>query len=106
MDDVSKPGRWLVDATFWLGHIALIVPVWLVDDFSNAPPWALPAGLVGLISLIVYFFAIGVFAHRMGRSAIVWGGLACLLSPLGVWGSYLASFFIEPRGTGQFAPLR
>jgi len=95
-----KPNRTLVDLTFWIAHVGLILSVVLAPPaHSDDPVPSNSVYLMGLamVSMFVYFFAIGVFAKRMGRSAVVWGLGSFLFSPLTVWITYIASFFIKQK---------
>lgn len=96
----EKPNRKFLDITFWVGHLGLVIPfIAMPEDSSGGgmPGWSLVLFLVAILSLLAYFFAIGRFASNSGRSAIVWGGVSFIFSPLGIWISYIASFFIKPK---------
>lgn len=94
---IEKPTKKLLHSTFWISHIAIAIPLIARNPEQEAAPWAGLALVVGLLSLLTYFFAIGRWASNMGRSAIVWGGLSMLFSPIGVWISYVSSFFVSPE---------
>jgi hypothetical protein len=95
-----KPTRKLLDLTFWLGHICIIAALMITvksHDPQEISTLTLSLSAVGSFTLIAYFFAMGQFAKRTGRSAIVWFGVPLIFSPLGIWVSYIASFFIKAK---------
>ncbi|MEL7313286.1 MAG: hypothetical protein AAFN07_17355 [Pseudomonadota bacterium] len=96
---LEKPKRIAVDLTFWAAHLGIIVGLFLplgVDPVIM-PTVDFAAFSIGLIAGIGYFIAIGLYASGLGRSGILWGGLAFLFSPLGVWITYIMSFVSEPK---------
>lgn len=48
--------------------------------------------LTGVVALLAYFVALGASARQRGKSPILWGGLAFISSPLGLWVSYGLQF--------------
>ncbi len=101
----SNASRRVVDISFWTAHAGIVLGLILVPSASDDAPLGVSGVLaaclliVGILSTLFYFFALGSLAHRMGRSAIIWGGLAFLFSPVGMWVSYYASFGLAPRGS-------
>ncbi|MEO0366753.1 MAG: hypothetical protein AAF265_14815 [Pseudomonadota bacterium] len=97
---LERPKRIAVDLTFWVAHLALGSAFYLmystVENVGSFGKFMLLTS-VGLIAGIAYFFAIGFYASGLGRSGILWGGLAFLFSPLGVWITYIMSFVSEPK---------
>lgn len=79
---------------FWCLHIGIVLV--LVSSSSDGDR-NLAFIWLSLISLLMYCITVGRFASRNGRSGILWGGLSLLLSPVGVWISYLATFFIKAK---------
>jgi len=102
LEDVYKPpSKKFVHLSFWIGHISLLIYVFggtATTIESNEISW-LPIALLflGIGSLFWYFFAIGSYANKLGRNGITWGGLSFFFSPIGVWVSYIASFFVGPK---------
>jgi putative Mn2+ efflux pump MntP len=98
------PSKKFVHSTFWIAHIGLVVGLALIPPKGTDSPLGL-LGLVllilGVISLFGYFFAIANYARRMGRSAVIWGGLTFITSPIGVWISYFMSFGLEQKPASQ-----
>lgn len=95
-----KPSRKLVDITFWLAHTGLILSIMLAPPAYSEEP--IPRNsiylmAIAVVSMLIYYFAIGSFAKKMGRSAIVWGLGSFLFSPLTVWLTYISSFIIKPK---------
>lgn len=94
-DFSSPPTRLFVDMAFWGAHLSALAAIVVYPSLGKGPSFMLLAlGLTAVLLLIAYYFAIGIYASRTGRSAVVWGGLSFLLAPFGVWISYIASFFI------------
>jgi hypothetical protein len=96
------PSRTLVDLSFWLAHAGLVFGILLVpgkDSSAALAPLSLVLFAVGAVALFVYFFAIGSFAARLGRSGVVWGGASFILSPIGAWITYGLSFGLAPKET-------
>ncbi len=95
----EKPSKKAVHFVFWGAHISLLAGILLRDE--NVPRGEFQIGFVFLILAIVagisYFFVIGRYARKINRSALVWGGLSFLFSPIGIWVSYLASFIASPK---------
>lgn len=59
---------------------------WLGPPAGQKGPFDLPILLVMLISLLALLLCpilIGIVAAKIGKSAIVWGGLSLLFSPFG-----------------------
>lgn len=101
-EHLPRPARTLVDLSFWTAHVGLILGMVLMPGKGVGGPLAvisLALFVLGLVSLFVYFFAIGSYAKRFGRSALVWGGLSFVFSPIGAWTSYAFSFSISPKAT-------
>ena len=94
--DSTKPTRKYVDFSFWVANVAIAVALGLLSMESGGA-LLLFLLVVGLLAWLSYFFAIGQFAKRMGRSPAFWVILIFITSPLGVWVSYIASFLISPR---------
>ncbi|MEL7449928.1 MAG: hypothetical protein AAFN78_12015 [Pseudomonadota bacterium] len=90
------PSKRNVHISFWGFHIAIALIFTIATAQSDS---MLTAGLALAITVfaIWYFVAIGRYASRLGRSGILWGGLSFLFSPLGIWVSYIASFFVGPK---------
>lgn len=101
MEQTNKPKRLFVDLTFWLGNSYILYAIIssLLNPVDKAPLSAVETYFMygSALFLLIYLFAIGSYAKRTGRSGIVWGGLSLLLSPVGIWISYIASFFIKPK---------
>jgi hypothetical protein len=87
----NDAGRKLVDISFWGGHIGIVLGSLLIPGKTPNAELGLVGGvalaliLLGVLSIFIYFFAIGGLAKKMGRSSIVWGGLSFITSPFGVW---------------------
>jgi hypothetical protein len=85
--------------------VALVVLAALAPSRQPAPEWLGSAVLaaVGLFVVLSWWliFAIGSLANRVGRSPIVWGGLAFLSSGFG--GSLIAAFLIRHHATAALA---
>ena len=98
MSDEIMPSKLFVHLTFWGMHItlALMIASGAVVESESSSVGAIDIVIMFacIIFLFWYFFAIGRYASKLGRSGILWGGLSCLFSPLGVWVSYIASFFV------------
>lgn len=89
--------RKLVDITFWGGHALFAVFFLMNHFFETSDRWLLPTLFMmagATLMLLSYYFALGRYASKHGRSGIVWGGLAFLSSPFGIWISYFMSFRI------------
>lgn len=100
LESPAAPSRTFVHASFWLAHIGVILGGVLVPANGSSgilAPVSLALVGIGIASLFVYFFAIGKFAKSLGRSGLVWGGLAFVCSPVGVWISYALSFGLGPK---------
>lgn len=86
----------LVHITFWWAHIGLVGGLVLVSRAGSDYPLQSSLGLLlcltGLVALLAYFVALGASARQRGKSPILWGGLAFISSPLGVWVSYGLQF--------------
>ena len=90
--ELEKPSKKLVHITFWLGHILIILYFYsATNEISNLN---ITMFLAGALSIFIYFFAIGSYMSKLNRSGITWGGLSMIFSPIGVWVSYIASFFV------------
>jgi hypothetical protein len=100
----TKPSRKLVDITFWMANLVWIIFLILVlapSQYSEDGKIKMIFLLAGLISLVIYFVAIGWYAQKRGRSALVWGGGAFIASLflflISTWISYIASFHINTK---------
>ncbi len=102
-----------VHLSFWVAHISLIL-FFIISAIINTSYVGMEQNAVsgwiyalifvvyaflaiGLISFFFYFFILGRYMGKLGRSGIAWGGLAFLFSPIGVWATYIASFFVGPK---------
>lgn len=83
---------------FWSLHISIVLVFITSSGDGDRNPVLI---LASLFSLAMYCIAVGRFASRIGRSGLLWGGLSLILSPLGVWLSYLASFIIKATQDGR-----
>jgi hypothetical protein len=100
----KQPSRLLVDITFWVANLgwAIFFVLWFAP-----PPYAGDSEtqgafcLVGLISLVMYFFALGRYVQKRGESGVMWGGGAFIASfpflLIPAWVTYIASFFIKTK---------
>jgi membrane protease YdiL (CAAX protease family) len=107
-ENLPRPRRTLVDLSFWVAHVGVVLGLALLPAKVGEGPFsaiALALFVLGLVSLFVYFFAIGDYAKKFGRSAIVWGGLSFVFSPIGAWASYAFSFSIAPK-TARAKPAK
>jgi hypothetical protein len=102
-NESQKPSKVAVHILFWAAHILIAASILSID--SNGPSEDFQIGFallpLGILVIFCYFFAIGRFAKKLNRSAIVWGGLSFVLSPFGIWISYIASFFVSPKEVKQ-----
>ena len=102
-----KPSRKFLDLTFWLFHILIMFSAFLPDDLdhSNTIKYEILIWfyLTMMALFISYFFAVGIYAKKFGKSALVWGGVSFLFSVLGCWVSYVCSFFFEQKDKPVFA---
>jgi len=91
----TLPRKRNLHLSFWLGHIAAIVGVWIFFTIDGAQTAG--AILVGLAVVCALWYCISLagYTNKLGRRGILWGGLAFLL-PLAIWITYLASLFIGP----------
>ncbi len=91
-----QPSKRVLHITFWGMHVAVIIIALLaLFDVTQMSTWVeTSAALAIIVFSLWYIFAIGRYASQLGRSGLVWGGLSFLLAPLGIWGSYIASFFV------------
>ena len=99
MNQNSKIDRGYVDFVFWAAHVCCIAPIIggaLAIDDEYIPVWSAPVFLIGCILFAGYYILIGLYANRIGRSGIIWGGLAFITGFFGVWGTYIASFIVKP----------
>lgn len=93
------PSKRFVHATFWLAHIGLVTGISLVQPQGSGGRDLLAVTMFGLgvVSIFGYYIAIGYYVNRLGRSAIVWGGLTLITSPIGVWISYFMLPWLEQK---------
>jgi uncharacterized integral membrane protein len=94
-----KPSKKYVHLSFWIAHISLIlffsistiinrgyveVEQYIASAWFNTLTIIVYSFLaIGLIFFFFYFFALGRYMGKLGRSGIAWGGLAFILSPIG-----------------------
>ena len=100
-NNYNRPSRKYVDITFWLAHISFFIAIIaiLISPTQDAILMyiALILIFIGIVSAFGYFFAIGMYAKKMGKSPIIWGGGSMFCSPFSAWISYAASFKISPK---------
>lgn len=77
----------------------MIVAGALLLDLDDAEPSGVVVlmFLAGLVFGVAYFFALGVYVAKLGRSAILWGGLSFIFLPIGMWVSYLLCFSLDKK---------
>ena len=94
-----KPNRKYIDITFWLAHILIICALFSapIKEESNVVQLPLVLFMVGTIFGLGYYFAIAIYAKKFGKSPIIWGLGSMLFSPISIWVSYIASFFIKTK---------
>ncbi len=93
----NKPNRKYVDITFWLAHILIIGAFFAgpIDEQSKALQLPIALFSAGAIIGLGYYLAVATYAKKFGKSPIVWGLGSMLFSPISIWVSYIASFFIK-----------
>ena len=97
----EAPHKKILHLTFWIGHTSAFLIFYsgpgalIQSDVVNLI--AIPLALLMLVCIIWYFIEISRYMNQLGRNGIAWGILTFIFSPLGIWISYLASFFIKPK---------
>ena len=99
----KRPTRAAVDFAFWGAHLLFLVAFISAQgtDAGEVSDVSAISLILGIILLFVYFFAIGRYASNRGRSALLWGGLSFIFSPVGVWVSYVLCLFWRSEGTAD-----
>ncbi len=95
----SRPNRKYVDITFWIAHVLIISAFFAnpITTESKEIQLAIALFSAGTIFGLGYYFAIVIYAKNFGKSPIVWGLGSMLFSPITIWVSYIASFFIRSK---------
>ena len=89
--------RW-VHLSFWLAHLGLALGLFLYVG-NLAPDVGVAMFMLGALSFFAYFVFIGVYVNRFGKSGLVWGGMAFITAPVGMWLSYVLGLRLPRAGS-------
>ncbi len=92
-----KPSRKLVDISFWLSHagIALGILLLALSDDDQVGGGVILSIVAAAIAFLVYTVSVGLYVQKFDRLGILWSAIVFFLSPLAMWGTYIALFFMR-----------
>lgn len=99
MEQKLPPTRKWLHTWFWLTHLFGLIGIGLSihapgDATATAGVLLLAAAF---IAMLLFVFAVGRYAAKLKRSAIVWGGITFITLPFSLWGAYLLAMLLGPE---------